>query len=166
MENICHESWLLCCSTLGRRDSDSSGGMIRRGSHTTPVAAIQEGILDNGAIGACLLYRVTYFTIHIADREGQHPVVFGATHVRQGFMFTLVRIVLVHLLWQPPLGTDVCTANAEEGEEEGSSSSCSPASSVAAPTGDGDDDDDGGPGAPRCCGWSPSTTGTEVHTGP
>lgn len=52
MESTRHCSSLLRCSTLGRRDSDSSGGMMRRGSHTTPVAAIQEGILDNGAIGA------------------------------------------------------------------------------------------------------------------
>jgi hypothetical protein len=132
--------------------------MMRRGSHTTPVAAIQEGILDNGAIGACFLYIVTCFTVHVADREGQHPVVFGATHVRQGFMFTLVRIVLVHLLWQPLLGTDVCIATAEEGEEEGSSSSCSPASSMAAPAGDVDEDDDDGPGAPCCvCAGRPTS---------
>ncbi len=38
--------------SLGRRDSDGSGGLLRRGSHTTPVTAIREGILDNDAIGA------------------------------------------------------------------------------------------------------------------
>lgn len=46
---VCHGCAM--CRGMGRRDSESSGGKIRRSSHTTPVAAIREGILDNGAIG-------------------------------------------------------------------------------------------------------------------
>lgn len=109
--------------------------MLRR---TTPVAAIQEGILDNGAIGAQSRRHADMLTmLHHHSSAASYAV----WHVLAPLNDHLPSTICWHAPHKPS-----CRV-AEEGEEEGSTSSCSSPSSVAALAGEGDEDDDNdGPG--------------------